>query len=205
MRAGSTGSPTARGGGTPTTPADALQPASLDLLSTEKEQAHLPRTERRMLEPSSMGDVTWKPHWSHEAIVQQGQGVMDKKDPTITRNTDTDLLSMDKEQVKLPRTERRTLEPSSLGDVTWKPPWSHEARVQQGQGVMDKKDPTITRNTDTDLLSMDKEQVKPPRTERRMLGPSSLGETTWRPPWSHRASVQQGQGAADPEVFSHTV
>ena len=85
---------------------------------------------------------------------------------------------MDKEQAHLPRTERRMLEPSSLGDVTWKPPWSHEARVQQGQGVMNKKDRVITRNTYTDLLSMDKEQVKLPRTERRMLEHSSMGEMT---------------------------
>ena len=67
----------------------------------------------------------------------------------IMRNMELDLLSMDKEQAHLPRTERRTLEPSSLGEVIWKPPWSHKARVQQGQGVMDKKDPTITGNTKT--------------------------------------------------------
>ena len=96
-----------------------MHPASLDLLSTDKEQAHLPRTERRMLEPSSLGDVTWKPPWSYEARVQQGQGVMDKKDRIITRNTDTDLLSMEKKQVKPPRTERRMLEHSSLGEMTW--------------------------------------------------------------------------------------
>ena len=122
-RTGSTGSPTARGGGTPTTPADAVQPASLHLLNTDKEQTHLPRTKKRTLKPSSLGEVTWKPPWSHEARVQQGQVVMNKKDQVITRNPDTDLPSMVREQVKPPRTERRRLEPSSMGEMTWKPPW----------------------------------------------------------------------------------
>ena len=138
-RTGSTGSPTARGGGTPTTPADAVQPASLHLLNTDKEQTHLPRTKKRTLKPSSMGEVTWKPPWSHEARVQQGQGVMNKKDQVITRNPDTDLPSMVREQVKPPRTERRRLEPSSMGEMTWKPPWSPSVSVPQGQEAADKE------------------------------------------------------------------
>jgi len=138
-RTGSTGSPTARGGGTPTTPADAVQPASLHLLNTDKEQTHLPRTKKRTLKPSSLGEVTWKPPWSHEARVQQGQVVMNKKDQVITRNPDTDLLSMVREQVKPPRTERRMLEPSSMGEMTWKPPWSPNVSVQQGQDAADKE------------------------------------------------------------------
>ena len=32
-----------------------------------------------------------------------------------------------------------------------------------------------------------------------MLEPSSLGEMTWKPPWSHGASVQQDPGVADKE------
>ena len=111
------------------------------------------------------------------------------------------LLNTDKEQTHLPRTKKRTLKPSSLGEVTWKPPWSHEARVQQGQVVMNKKDQVITRKPDTDLPSMVREQVKPPRTERRMLEPSSMGEMTWKPPWSPNVSVQQGQDAADKEMW----
>ena len=58
-----------------------------------------------------------------------------------------------------------------------------------------------TRNPDTDLLSTVREQVRPPRTERRMLEPSSMGEMAWKPPWSPAASVQQGQEAADKEEW----
>ena len=79
-RTGSTGSTTARGGGTPTTPAEAVQPASLHLPSTDKEQAHLPKAERRMLEPSSLGEMTWKPPWSHGASVQQDPGAANKEE-----------------------------------------------------------------------------------------------------------------------------
>ena len=34
-----------------------------------------------------------------------------------------------------------------------------------------------------------------------MLEHSSMGEMTWKPPWSPSASVQQGQGAADKEEW----
>ena len=34
-----------------------------------------------------------------------------------------------------------------------------------------------------------------------MLESSSMGEMTWKPPWSPGASVQQGQGAADKEEW----
>ena len=66
LRAGSTGSPTARGGGTPTTPAAALQPASLQMMWKHQ-------TSRRM-----------------EACLpcpREKEGNL-----TTTRNTDTDLL-----------------------------------------------------------------------------------------------------------------
>ena len=32
------------------------------------------------------------------------------------------------------------MEPSSLGEMTWKPPWSHGASVQQDPGVADKEE-----------------------------------------------------------------
>ena len=88
-----------------------------------------------------------------------------------------------------------------MGEMTWKPPWSPNVSVQQGQVVMNKKDQVTTRKPDTDLPSMVREQVKPPRTERRMLEPSSMGEMTWKPPWSPSVSVPQGQEAADKEMW----